>query len=258
MEPLEICFNTLSTPAPSDLESTAMLEEALQGIQLLLTSPQHTHQQAFIYYETDTPLAIVISTEGLTLKGFIKNLEQKNPDLAAVFLELTTQAPFTSFIDDTEIYKLATHSYSINGHHKNIDVLLHALDWNMYLLSLPTHGWDKSTVTCHSQDSSLPQLTIKNICRRESAIAHIESETPTFHSTTVGRCKLYIYFNDHPPPHIHIRGADSKCSINIKPDAIGQIICGHLDKSDRNIVMEYVQKERDAMFSHWNTNNPKK
>lgn len=254
MDLLEICFNKHSLPANTALEASLLLENALQGVQILLSAPQHKGNRPCICYDNSDPGTIPLTNYGFTLKDFTSRLSATNPDLAELFVNLVEKAPFTDFISDNQLYKLVLNRYGVNGLYSDIDLLIYALDWNLYILSLALHQYDKKKIPCHSREQKDKTLYIKNICNIETAQDHIT--TPQTHSShRYKNSRIYIYAGDHPPPHAHIISDNSRCSISILPESLGTILVGSLSPKDGE-VLEYIKDHHATLVDHWNYKNP--
>ena len=57
-----------------------------------------------------------------------------------------------------------------------------------------------------------------------------------------------MYLNDHPPPHFHAVYGEFEAQIVIET---GAILNGFLPPIARRLVMEWAQKNRDALDRNW-------
>ena len=55
---------------------------------------------------------------------------------------------------------------------------------------------------------------------------------------------FYLYFYDHPPPHIHVKYGEHNLSINLKT---AELMEGYLPPKKRKLAIERI-KERQAAF----------
>ncbi|MCD5406628.1 MAG: DUF4160 domain-containing protein [Desulfotomaculum sp.] len=60
--------------------------------------------------------------------------------------------------------------------------------------------------------------------------------------------KVYIYFKDHQPPHIHLRGGGFEAMLSI---ADGQVLKGQLPNKLRVVAIAWVRQEKDALLENW-------
>lgn len=63
--------------------------------------------------------------------------------------------------------------------------------------------------------------------------------------------KIYLYFDDHDPPHFHVRGQD-KTRINI---LTGEYLAGDptLPRSKEKKLIEWLEIHKTDMIKAWNT-----
>lgn len=59
---------------------------------------------------------------------------------------------------------------------------------------------------------------------------------------------IRMYLNDHSPPHFHAVYGDHEAQIVIET---GAILNGFLPPTARRLVMEWAQKNRDALDRNW-------
>jgi hypothetical protein len=57
-----------------------------------------------------------------------------------------------------------------------------------------------------------------------------------------------MYFNDHDPPHFHVRYQGFRARVSI---ADGEIIDGRLPKTAARILREWTALRRDALMQNW-------
>lgn len=58
----------------------------------------------------------------------------------------------------------------------------------------------------------------------------------------------YFYFEDHPPPHFHIRYGGGEVAVAILS---GTAIDGALPRRLARIVREWTQDHRDELYANW-------
>lgn len=59
---------------------------------------------------------------------------------------------------------------------------------------------------------------------------------------------IYMYWNDHAPPHFHARYGEYGALIAIET---GEIIGGHLPRRTRRLVQEWTELHREALLENW-------
>jgi hypothetical protein len=55
----------------------------------------------------------------------------------------------------------------------------------------------------------------------------------------LSNCKVYVYPGDHNPPHFHLRGPDSRASVDM---VTFEVIAGKASKKDLAEVKEWAAK----------------
>lgn len=58
--------------------------------------------------------------------------------------------------------------------------------------------------------------------------------------------KIYMYYQDHSPPHIHVRGA-----YNAAVDFSGNVIAGHLPPNVASRLTVWVQMHTVELQENW-------
>ena len=58
---------------------------------------------------------------------------------------------------------------------------------------------------------------------------------------------IYMYINEHNPPHFHVSYQDYKAIITIKDG----IIIGSLPRRALNLVYEWLDKHEDELMANW-------
>lgn len=61
---------------------------------------------------------------------------------------------------------------------------------------------------------------------------------------------IYMYFNDHNPPHFHVKYENFRASINI--DNLG-ITEGNLPPRVLSLVIEWASLHREELLKNWNS-----
>jgi hypothetical protein len=59
-----------------------------------------------------------------------------------------------------------------------------------------------------------------------------------------------MYFNDHPPPHIHAFKGGGEIKINIEPTTVAQV--WRMSESDAQHAKRLVRKHRRYLLEQWN------
>lgn len=61
---------------------------------------------------------------------------------------------------------------------------------------------------------------------------------------------IYMYFNEHNPPHFHAAYNEFNAAISIK--TLG-LIEGKLPSKVMSLVVEWAQEHQDELFENWNS-----
>ena len=61
---------------------------------------------------------------------------------------------------------------------------------------------------------------------------------------------IYMYFNEHSPPHFHAEYNEYKASISIK--TLG-LVEGKLPSKVTSLVVEWAQEHQDELLKNWNS-----
>ena len=71
-----------------------------------------------------------------------------------------------------------------------------------------------------------------------------------------GSLIVYIYPEDHPPPHFHVRGPDIDASFRIDD---GSLLVGVVSHKDQKKIARWYGggKEREALEGEWERLNPR-
>lgn len=59
---------------------------------------------------------------------------------------------------------------------------------------------------------------------------------------------ISMYFNDHPPPHFHVRYGEEKALVDI--DAL-TVLRGHLSPRVLGLVIEWAAQHRGELMRDW-------
>ncbi len=61
--------------------------------------------------------------------------------------------------------------------------------------------------------------------------------------------KIYIYYDEHNPPHIHVIGAGIEAVLSINDGSVRE---GALPPRLKKVVAGWIAKERGALLENWN------
>jgi hypothetical protein len=59
---------------------------------------------------------------------------------------------------------------------------------------------------------------------------------------------VYLYYEDHPPPHVHARYGEHEAKVDI---ATGKIIDGSLPRRAARLVAEWVNEHSSELAACW-------
>ena len=59
---------------------------------------------------------------------------------------------------------------------------------------------------------------------------------------------IVMYYNDHPPPHIHARHGESEMTVQIAPT---QVLEGSLSPGASRLVIDWVAQRQMALLDNW-------
>ncbi len=59
---------------------------------------------------------------------------------------------------------------------------------------------------------------------------------------------IYLLFDDHNPPHIHVEYSGNKASINLKDG----IVKGSMPKRALKLIFEWMELHEDELIEAWN------
>ena len=58
---------------------------------------------------------------------------------------------------------------------------------------------------------------------------------------------IYMYFNEHNPPHFHVKYADFNAIVTIEDG----IVTGSLPRSALNLVYDWLDLHKDELMENW-------
>jgi hypothetical protein len=61
---------------------------------------------------------------------------------------------------------------------------------------------------------------------------------------------IYMYFNEHNPPHFHAEYSEYKASIEIESL---ELMAGKLPPKVMSLVVEWAQNHQEELMRNWNT-----
>lgn len=61
---------------------------------------------------------------------------------------------------------------------------------------------------------------------------------------------ITMYFNDHAPPHFHVRCEDNRASVGIMPP---ELLDGKLPPRVLGLVVEWAELHEDELLANWTT-----
>ncbi len=61
--------------------------------------------------------------------------------------------------------------------------------------------------------------------------------------------KIFMYFNEHNPPHFHVEYNEYKASIDIKTFGVME---GKLPSKVLGLVVEWAEDHQEELLSNWN------
>lgn len=69
-------------------------------------------------------------------------------------------------------------------------------------------------------------------------------------NATLSNCKIYIYPGDHNPPHFHLKGPNSRASVDM---VTLEVVAGKASKGDLAEVKAWVAKPENLalLISEW-------
>ena len=69
---------------------------------------------------------------------------------------------------------------------------------------------------------------------------------------TLNSVAIFIYGNDHAPPHFHVRSGDSDCTIDI---GALEVTAGHVSRRDLARVLAWASENRASLMAKWDELN---
>ena len=251
--PFEVCFNHLSLYGEDKEKAFNKMYDAFLGV-LHIQEELYADSKGCIYYADEKPGDYPLC-DGYTLTDFREELDLKDPDSAEALLEFSDEALFTDGLSIDKSHAISTHNYTINGWSgKDVGLHFFALICNCYLLSLPYGGWDVDKVQCYKRRGN-GDSTIDNIHSMQSAknivnsIHNIEDRNAYSRTFILDSGKLYIYFKDHAPPHVHFRAAEEQFSVTISDSPC--ILCGNASSQHQNEVFDFIVSHKEEMQRTW-------
>lgn len=70
---------------------------------------------------------------------------------------------------------------------------------------------------------------------------------------SVGGLKIEIYFNEHPPPHFHVKSSGINATFSIKDF---QLIEGNIQGRELKMIKWWYERSRPKLISSWNNHRP--
>ena len=58
---------------------------------------------------------------------------------------------------------------------------------------------------------------------------------------------IYMYFNEHNPPHVHVKYADFNAIVTIEDG----IVTGSLPRRALNLVYDWLDLHKDELMENW-------
>jgi hypothetical protein len=59
---------------------------------------------------------------------------------------------------------------------------------------------------------------------------------------------IYMYWSDHPPPHLHAIYGGEEATVSI---LTGEIVAGSLSRRTLRLVREWIELRRPALLENW-------
>jgi hypothetical protein len=67
-------------------------------------------------------------------------------------------------------------------------------------------------------------------------------------ATLTSGAAIYVYADDHAPPHFHVRGRESNAQVRI--DTL-EVMAGVITRGDRTEAMAYGADNRELLLAKW-------
>jgi hypothetical protein len=64
-----------------------------------------------------------------------------------------------------------------------------------------------------------------------------------------GGYKIALYFEDHPPPHVHVIGRDFEAKVRI---ADAEVFVGEIPPRHRSEALSWISANREKLMAKWN------
>ena len=58
---------------------------------------------------------------------------------------------------------------------------------------------------------------------------------------------VYMFFNDHPPPHFHVKYGDFECTVNIDDG----IMNGKMPRRAIRLIYEWLDLHKEELLDNW-------
>ncbi len=58
---------------------------------------------------------------------------------------------------------------------------------------------------------------------------------------------VYMFFNDHEPPHFHVKYQDFEATINIE----NEIVRGEIPRRAIKLIFEWLDLHKDELMENW-------
>ena len=59
---------------------------------------------------------------------------------------------------------------------------------------------------------------------------------------------ITMYYNDHPPPHFHVRYGEYRAKLNVET---GDLLDGHLPRRALELVREWREMNEEELHENW-------
>jgi len=61
--------------------------------------------------------------------------------------------------------------------------------------------------------------------------------------------KIYIYYEDHNPPHVHVVQSEHAAEVSIETQ---EVIEGRIPSSLKKLVAKWIETHKDGLVKRWN------
>ena len=66
-------------------------------------------------------------------------------------------------------------------------------------------------------------------------------------------CRVLMYFDDHPPPHVHVRLRDGRdCTVGLDTFEIN----GRIAEREIRAALDWIKSRQKDLLDEWRRNNP--